>query len=89
MRSATGQGPTDIETRLDYVISGPIEIQNGDNSTNMNLNIISTHLMKIESNTVEKLHPQNLDFNVRKFWDYESLGIKVRNPPFMRIFIRT
>ena len=36
VQSATGQGPTAIETRLGYVISGPIEIQNGDNSTNMN-----------------------------------------------------
>ena len=71
VRSATGQGPTAIEARLGYVISGPIEIQNGDNSANMNLNITSTHFIKIESNTVEELHPPSLNFDVSKFWDYE------------------
>ena len=61
VRSATSQGPTAIETRLGYVTSGPIEIQNGDNSANMNLNITSIHFMKIESNTVEELHAPSLD----------------------------
>ena len=37
--------------------------------------------MKVESNTVEELHPPDLDFDVRKFWDYESLGIKSEEPP--------
>ena len=55
VRSATGQGLTAaIETRLGYVISSLIEIQNGDNSANINLNITSTHFMKIDSNTIKK-----------------------------------
>ena len=85
VRSATGQGPKAIGS---YIISGPIEIQNGDNSANMNLNITSTHFMKIESSTVEELHPPNLDFDVSKFWDYESLGIKSEEPPIYESFLK-
>ena len=54
----------------------------------MNLNITSTHFMKIESNTVEELHPPNSDFDISKFWGYESLGIKGEEPPIYENFLK-
>ena len=69
-------GPTAIQTKLGWVLSGPLhgDMQNEHQQSNL----VTVHVLKTA------VHPANvtnesLDGNMRRFWDLESLGIKQRS----------
>lgn len=63
--------PVALATKLGYVLSGPTMIMsNNDNGNTVNLT--ATHVLKVEASVVNQ---DKLASELRKFWDYESLGI--------------
>ena len=64
-------GPIAIETRLGRVLSGPIGETSQDGMTANLIAACFTHTLKIEAFTVE----ENLETELRKFWELEALGI--------------
>ena len=68
-------GPIAIETKLGWVLSGPIpeEIQVNRQQSNL----VATHVLKSAVNPVD-VTDETLDGNLRTFWELESLGIKPR-----------
>lgn len=69
-------GPTAFQTKLGWVLSGPLHraMQNEHQQSNL----VTVYVLRTA------VHPLNianesLDGNVRRFWDLESLGIKQRS----------
>ena len=60
-------GPTAIQTKVGWVLSGPTEPQD----VSVNLTLTSTHALKIDDRPVEP----TLDDQLKQFWELESLGI--------------
>ena len=69
-------GPTAIQTKLGWVLSGPLhgatQIEQQRN------NLVTTHVLKTAVNPVN-ITNESLDGNMRRFWDLESLGIRPRS----------
>ena len=64
-------GPTAIETKIGWVLSGPVE--GGIQETTM-VNFVttrSTHSLRVDAITEQ----ESLDSSLRRFWDLETLGI--------------
>ena len=62
------EGPIAIETRLGWVLSGPV---NGITCEQSVINFVSTHAFRVDSLP----EPANPDAGLRRFWELESLGI--------------
>lgn len=56
-----------IETKLGWILSGPVEAQVGASY----LTVCATHTLKIEACAIE----HNLDNQLKQFWELEALGI--------------
>lgn len=71
VRGETGVGPVATLNRFGYVLSGPVPAcsQNTHSST-----VTIAHVLKTSAVIVEK--EDDLKAELRKFWDYETLGIK-------------
>ena len=67
VRSDSGLGPVALNTRLGYVLSGPVQSASGANESTVNFS--ETHVLKIAS-----------EQDIKTFWDLESLGIKSNEP---------
>ena len=65
-------GPTAIETRFRWVLSGPAEGIFND-STTINL-VQSSHVLHLNVSS-NQCNDTNLDSVLKRFWDLESLGI--------------
>ena len=63
-------GPTAIETRLGWVLSGPAKEPREETMTNF-ISTGSSHLLRVNSDT----EAEDLDAGLKRFWDLESLGI--------------
>ena len=61
-------GPAAVETRLEWVLSGPVE---GVTQESIAINFISTHTLRVDAFTEQ----QSLEEGLRRFWELESLGI--------------
>ena len=68
-------GPTAIETKLGWVLSGPIP--EGKQVDRQQSNLVTTHVLKSAVNPVDVTN-ETLDGNLKTFWELESLGIKPR-----------
>ena len=66
-------GPTAIETKLGWVLSGPIP--EGIQVDSQQSNLVTTHVLKTAVNPIDVTN-ETLDGNLRTFWELESLGIK-------------
>ena len=58
-------GPLALETKVGWVLSGPIETED------TTVSLVATHAMRTDSYPVQ----QTLDDQLKRFWDLESLGI--------------
>ena len=69
-------GPTAMETKLGWVLSGPLHgaMQNEQQRTNL----VTTRVLKTAVNPVN-ITNESLDGNMKKFWDIESLDIRPRS----------
>lgn len=63
-------GPTAIQTRVGWVLSGPTGEATATTTTN--LIFTSTHLLKVHTTPVE----DTLDATLERFWDLETMGIR-------------
>ena len=61
--------PTASNSKLGWVLSGPVPPESNQNTTNATV----THFMKIDTRQSSQL--QQIEENLSKFWDLESLGI--------------
>ncbi|XP_068739252.1 uncharacterized protein [Montipora capricornis] len=68
-------GPTAIETRLGWVLSG--QIPEGIQVDRQPSNLVTTRVLKSAINPVDVTN-ETLDGNLKTFWELESLGIKPR-----------
>lgn len=64
-------GPTAIQTRLGWVLSGPVE---GLSQTHA-VNLVSTHTLRTDAQAALD-RKQDLDESLKRFWDLETLGIR-------------
>ena len=64
--------PVALATKLGYVLSGPTMVMVDDENGN-SVNLTATHVLKLESTVIQH---DSLTFELRRFWDYESLGIQ-------------
>ena len=64
-------GPTAIQTRVGWVLSGPVE---GVPQADAAVNLISTHTLKVGVQDAPD-SKQDLDQRLKMFWDLETLGI--------------
>lgn len=78
-------GPTAIETRFGWVLSGPAEGVFND-ITSINL-VQSSHVLHLNVSS-DQCNDTNLDSVLRRFWDLESLGIVSDEPSVYEKFMR-
>ena len=77
-------GPTAIETRFGWVLSGPVPGRHpGSTSTNM----ICSHVLKVDCAQPENL--ADLDKKLQTFWDLDTLGVREGEDSVYDKFIRT
>ena len=69
-------GPTAIQTRLGWVLSGPTNgaVQNDQQQNNL----VTTHVLKMATKPVD-ITDESLDGSLQRFWDLESLGVRPRS----------
>lgn len=75
--------PVALATKLGYVLSGPTMVRPEDKD-GYSVNLTATHVLKVESSIVKE---DALTSEVKKFWDYESLGIQDQNSSLYDKFI--
>ena len=68
-------GPTAIETKLGWDLSGPIP--EGTKVNRQQSNLVTTHVLKSVVKPVDATN-ETLDGTLKTFWELESLGIKPR-----------
>ncbi|KAL5474082.1 hypothetical protein EMCRGX_G028656 [Ephydatia muelleri] len=71
-RTRQGNGPTAIETKLGWVLSGPAT---GLSCESTSMSLLSCHTLKAEVSTIG-CTDATLDDTLKKFWDLEAIGIK-------------
>ncbi|KAL5514973.1 hypothetical protein EMCRGX_G000071 [Ephydatia muelleri] len=70
-------GPTALETRFGWVLSGPVH---GSPVQVSSTNLISSHVLKQEASCVQHHDLERLDLQLKRFWDLETLGIGEAEP---------
>ena len=70
-------GPTALETRLGWVLSGPVH---GSPVQVSCTNLTSSHVLKQEASCVRHHDLERLDLQLKRFWDLERLGIGEAEP---------
>ena len=73
-------GPTAIQTRVGWILSGPV-CRPG---VSVNLTLTATHALRIDTHPVE----HNLDDQLRRFWELESLGVMKDEPSVYDKFVQ-
>ena len=71
-RTRQGNGPTAIETKLGWVLSGPAT---GLSCESTSMGLFSCHTLKAEVSTIG-CTDATLNDTLKKFWDLEAIGIK-------------
>ena len=74
-RRGEGPGPVALLTQLGWVLSGPIESHVKETSSTTNS--ASTHALRVDTTPVQdELTNTNMNEQLKKFWDLESIGIR-------------
>ena len=73
-------GPMAIHTKIGWILSGPVDQQ----EVSVNLTLTATHTLRIDTYPVE----QNLDDQLKRFWELESLGITKDEPSVYDKFVQ-
>ncbi len=76
MRRGASPGPVAIWTRLGWVLSGPVVTCTPKNPDRRCVNLTPTHVLRVETSTVQSENVPKLNNELAKFWDLERLGIK-------------
>ena len=75
--------PVATYTRLGWVLSGPAVVKE---SRAASINLSSTHVLRVE--TEIETRNSNLQSEVKKFWELESLGIKSEEESVYHKFLK-
>ena len=78
-------GPTAMNTKLGWVLSGPVESSTVKNEPVTN--IACTHVLKCAANPL--MDGVGLDYEMKKFWELESLGIQPEESSVYEEFTNT
>ena len=78
-------GPTAMNTKLGWVLSGPVESSTVKNEPVTNL--ACTHVLKCAANPL--MDGAGLDYEMKKFWELESLGIQPEETSVYEEFTNT
>ena len=78
-------GPTAMNTKLGWVLSGPVESSTVKNEPVTNL--ACTHVLKCAANSL--MDGAGLDHEMKKFWELESLGIRPEETSVYEDFTNT
>ena len=78
-------GPTAMNTKLGWVLSGPVESSTVKNEPVTDL--ACTHVLKCAANTL--MDGVGLDYEMKKFWELESLGIQPEETSVYEEFTNT
>ncbi len=66
----TSEGPTAIQTKLGWVLSGPTHCKQLEHCS---VNLVTTHVLSVD---MQQSDSMALDKCLRSFWELESLGIR-------------
>ena len=80
-----GNGPTAIETKLCWVLSGPAT---GLSCESTSMILLSSHTLKAEASTVRR-DDATLDQTLKMFWDLEAIGVKADEPSVYEDFMQS
>ena len=80
MRRGASPGPVAIWTGLGWVLSGPVVTCTPKNPDRTSVNLTPTHVLRVETSTVQSENVPKLNNELAKFWDLETLGIKEDEP---------
>jgi len=75
--------PVALATKLGYVLSGPTLVMVDDENGN-SVHLTATHVLKVESTVIQD---DSLTSELRRFWEYESLGIQDQSLPLHVKFV--
>lgn len=73
-------GPMAIHTKIGWILSGPVDRQ----EVSVSLTLTATHALRIDTHPVE----WNLDDQLRRFWELETLGIMKDEPSIYDKFVQ-
>ena len=65
-------GPTALESRFGWVLSRPVHCSPVQVTCT---NLISSHVLKQEASCIQHHDLEQLDLELKRFWDLETLGI--------------
>ena len=79
-------GPNAMETKVGWVLSGPVN--NTPSKNDSSVNLVNTHVLKCATQLVNSEH-QDLNQELRRFWELESLVIYPGNKSVYERFTQT
>ena len=76
IRKGRSPGPVALNTKLGWVLSGPLAFKCKGNPE-CAVNICSTYALRIDTSTINiEQQPDRINEQLSRFWDLESLGIQ-------------
>eukprot|EP00795_Rhopilema_esculentum_P005098 gene5098-216_t len=76
-----GDGPIAMKRKLGYVLSGPVDTPPSyANDHRFSTHLTESHILKAECLVVNS--DSEVNEQIHKFWDYESIGVKSESPAF-------
>ena len=85
-RLQKGRGrPTAIETKLGWVLSGPVPRFSSADTT---VNFCSSHVLKVDAQSSVTNSTEIMEQELKKFWDVETLGIRDIEPSLYEQFLK-
>ena len=80
-RGEMGDGPIAMKSKLGYVLSGPVDTPPSyANDHRFSTHLTESHILKAECLVVNS--DSEVNEQIHKFWDYESIGVKSESPAF-------
>eukprot|EP00795_Rhopilema_esculentum_P005781 gene5781-11065_t len=80
-RGEMGDGPIAMKSKLGYVLSGPVDMPPSyANDHRFSTHLTESHILKAECLVVNS--DSEVNEQIHKFWDYESIGVKSESPAF-------
>ncbi|CAB4016444.1 Hypothetical predicted protein, partial [Paramuricea clavata] len=80
-------GPIAMETKLGYVLSGPVTTPH--TSDDIVANFLTTHLLRVDTTEPEDSLNVDLHSQLKKFWELEAIGVNPNKNPVYEQFKET
>ena len=70
-----------METRFGWILNGPVT--NFELSTNLTFESEQSHVLFLD--TDQSVRNENINFNMNRLWDLETIGIHEKETPIFKI----